>query len=190
MTALAQPRPKRWTAHEFDRLVELGAFDGQRLELINGELLEMPPMSDAHAHAVQLAQYALLAIFPASTHTVRVQSAMKLPSGSRPEPDIAVVAGTPRETAAHPSSALLVVEVADSMLDFDRVEKAELFARNGLPEYWIVNLQDRCVEVHRQPERDGSGVGRYAGMKRFASTDTLVPIAAPGASLRVADLLP
>lgn len=184
-----RPPPKRWTAAEFDNLVALGVFDGQRVELINGELLEMADMNDAHAQVVQLMQYALLTLFPPTTHTVRVQLPMRLPSGSRPVPDVVVVHGTPRQVASHPESAALVVEVADSTLDFDRSEKAALYAENRIPEYWIVNLPNRCIEVHRRPLRRG-GDWIYEDIHIARESDSVEPIAFPGGLTRVADVLP
>ena len=105
----APPR-RTWTGAEFDRLAEQGMFDGQRVELIDGEILEMPPMNDPHAQSVQLGNYALPAIFPATTATIRVQLPMRL-GESRPFPDLVVAEGTPREVNRHPETALLVVEM-------------------------------------------------------------------------------
>jgi Uma2 family endonuclease len=183
-------RPPRriWTGAEFDQLVEQGMFDGQRVELIDGEILEMPPMNDPHAQAVQLATHLLISIFPATAATTRVQLPMRL-GESRPLPDLAIVAGTPRQIVRHPETALLVIEVSDSTLDFDRDEKAKLYARNSLPEYWIVNLPGRCLEVHRSPV-GGDADPRYGEIRVFSEADVIAPLAAPEAAIRVADLLP
>jgi Uma2 family endonuclease len=158
---VAMPRPKRWTGAEYDRAVEMGLFDHQRLELIQGEVLEMSPMNDPHAQGITLVHYALLRVFPAERFTVRVQCPMRLGADSRPEPDLAVVSGGPREQTGHPTSALLIVEISDTTLDFDRSQKALLYARHGIGEYWIVNLAERRVEVRRDPVtgEDGRATG-------------------------------
>lgn len=179
----------RWNGPEFDRASETGVFDGQRVELINGEILELPEMNDPHAQAVQLTSYALLAIFLPSSATIRCQLPMRL-GDSRPFPDLAIVEGTPRQVAKHPTTALLVIEVSDITLAFDRGEHAELYATHALPDYWIVNLKDRCVEVFRRPAVDDMGVGHYAESLTFAEDAVVSPLAAPQHMIRVADLLP
>src|SRR5258708_5800125 len=92
--APGRPPKHRWTGKEFDQVTETGVFDGRRLELINGDLLEMPPMNDPHAQAVQLGTYALMQLFPPPSTTVRVQLPMRL-GESRPLPDFVIVLGTP-----------------------------------------------------------------------------------------------
>jgi len=169
--------------------MEKGWFDGQRLELINGEILELPPMNDPHAQAVRLANYVLLSIFPPTSATISIQCPMRL-GESRPFPDLVVVAGTPREVARHPETALLVIEVSDTSLEFDRTEKSKLYAMHGLPEYWIINLKGRCVEMYRSPLATDSADPRYGEIRVVAENETLSPIASPQAQIRVADLLP
>jgi Uma2 family endonuclease len=183
-----RPQPKRWSGDEFDEASRRGIFDGQRLELINGELLERPPMNDPHAEAIQLVNFALVQVFPMLTHTVRIQCPMRL-GNSRPFPDLVLVTGGPRQVPLHPTSALLVVEVSDSSLDYDRDDKAKLYAAHNLQEYWIVNINGRCVEVHRNPITDASGP-HYADIRPYTETESLSPLAASQASIRVADLLP
>jgi Uma2 family endonuclease len=184
-----RPRRFRWTGGEFDRAVEMGIFDGQRVELIDGEILEAPPMNDPHAQAIQLAPYALIEVFPPTTETIRVQCPMRL-GEARPLPDFAVIAGTPRQITSHPTTALLVIEVADTTLEFDRVDKGRLYAASGITDYWIVNINERCVEVYRQPTSDASAVAHYASLRTFGETEAISPFAKPGAVIRVADLLP
>jgi Uma2 family endonuclease len=179
----------RWSGSEFDRASETGVFDGHRVELINGEILELPEMNDPHAQAVQLATYALLPVFPPTSATVRCQLPMRL-GESRPLPDLVVVAGTPRQVAQHPTTALLVIEVSDSTLAFDRGEQADLYASNAIADYWIINVQDRCLEVFRKPVVDAAGIGHYSERLVFAPTQTVSPLAAPQQLIAVADLLP
>jgi Uma2 family endonuclease len=185
----SSPQPLRWTGEAFDLASETGVFDGQRVELINGVILERPPMNDPHAQAVQLALYALLPIFPVTTATIRIQLPMRL-GQSRPFPDLAVVMGTPRQVTKHPMTALLVVEISDSTIDFDQTEKAELYANHGLPEYWIININGRCLEVRRKPFRSRGLITRYKTLQMLDPDDTVSPLAAPQARIKVADLLP
>jgi Uma2 family endonuclease len=194
MTALVpsgisgRPTRRPWSGDEFDQLVEAGKFDVQRVELINGEILEMPLMNDPQAQAVRLANYALLSIFPPTTHTISIQCPMRL-GESRPLPDLVVVTGTPRQVVRHPETALLVIEVSDTTLEYDRTEKSKLYAAHGLPDYWIVNLQGRCVEVHRNPLVSAADL-RYGEVRVVAADETFSPLTAPQAIIRVADLLP
>jgi Uma2 family endonuclease len=168
--------------------MEMGLFGRRRVELIDGEILEAPPMNDPHAQAIQLTTYVLVAVFPPSIETVRIQCPLRL-GDSRPLPDFAVVAGTPRQIASHPTTALLLIEVSDTTLDFDRGDKARPYAENRIADYWIANYE-RCVEVHREPRVDAAGVARYASIRRYGEAEAISPLAKPSAIIRVADLLP
>jgi Uma2 family endonuclease len=88
-------------------------------------------------------------------------------------------------TDHHPRTAVLLVEVADTTLAFDRMKKAAVYARNGIPEYWILNLRDRTLEVHRDPEGDA-----YTEQWVLASDQGVSPLVAPGAHIEVSELLP
>lgn len=184
---------KHWTRVEYERLVDLGAFrPGERLELVGGALVVREPQGGPHATAVGLAEDVLRLAFGFGW-TVRARSPVALDEDSEPEPDIAVVPGTRRDhRSAHPSHPALVVEVADSSLEFDRGEKASLYARAGIGDYWIVNLVEQVLEVYREPVP--APHARYGA--RFAATMTLgagnhvTPLAAPTAAILVADLLP
>jgi Uma2 family endonuclease len=112
---------------------------------------------------------------------------------SDPEPDLALVAGDWRDyAAAHPTTALLVVEIADSLLAHDRTRKARAYARAGVADYWIVNLVEWQVEVYRRPEPDPSEVDAWHyGVWHIARPgEHLSPLAAPGASIAVQEVLP
>lgn len=178
-------RSKVWTRDEYDRLAAAGAFrPDARVQLIQGEIVEMTPQSAAHAAAVELAQSALQAL--GREYWVRVQLPLALGVESEPEPDLAVVAGPPRTRAGHhPTAAALVVEVADTTLDFDRTRKHEMYARARIPEYWIVNLVDRVLEVYRESQGP-----TYRTVLRLAPGEAIAPLAAPAASLKIGDLLP
>jgi Uma2 family endonuclease len=111
---------------------------------------------------------------------------------SEPEPDVSVVPGSFRDYREHPRRPVLVVEIADSSLWLDREEKGSLYARASVPEYRIVNLADRRLEIRRQPEPDpGARHGwRYAFAATFAAGDTISPLAAPASTVPVVDLVP
>ncbi|MDR7486592.1 MAG: Uma2 family endonuclease [Armatimonadota bacterium] len=179
-------RIKRWTRDEYERLVVAGHFHPEaRLQLIRGEIVEMTPQSAAHATAVDAVLHALLGIFREG-HQVRAQFPLALSDDSEPEPDLAVVRGHRGDySRSHPSSALLVVEVADTTLAFDRGPKLAMYALAGIPEYWILNLPDRALEVYREPTGD-----RYRVTRRLGPQETVAPVAAPDVRLQVADLLP
>ncbi len=145
----------------------------------------MSPEKSRHAAAVDLALEALRQAF-GSSHTIRVRHPLAVSETSEPEPDLAVVPGTARDYVDHhPTSASLVVEVSDSSLEYDRTRKARIYAQAGIAEYWIVNLVDGALEVHRSPEPTG-----YGARSRHSKGDVVSPAGAPGASVAVADLLP
>src|SRR5262245_12072467 len=184
---------RRWTRLEYERLVEQGIFlPGERVELIDGLLLVAEPQSSSHYAAVRLVEIALArALGPG--WDVRAQGPIALDDASEPEPDVAVVHGGPRDYArAHPSNPVLVVEVALTSLDFDRRYKSSLYARAGRPEYWIVNLVDRVLEVRRGPVASGGAPygWDYATVEVWREGESVSPLAAPGAVIAVADLLP
>jgi len=177
---------RRWSRDEYDQMVATGIFaPGERVELIDGEILAVTPQGSAHATGIQLATDALRASIGSGV-VVRAQLPLAADPHSEPEPDIAVVRGTPRDSCeAHPTSALLIVEIADATLDHDRQRKGSLYARAGIQEYWIVNLNDRCVEIYRDP-----GQGSYRFSCRRMPGETISPIAAPGKQIAVSDILP
>ena len=184
------PRPRRWTREEYDRLIDQGTFGPEeRLELVNGEILAMTPQKSLHTTAVHLVHEALRQAFLPPAH-VRLQSPIALDPASEPEPDLLVVPGGIRDYAAvHPKTGLLVVEVAESSLTYDRQTKRPLYARAGIPEYWIVNLVDRVLEVYREPEeRDGQW--DYRLVQWLNPGDPICPMAAADAVFPVSTLLP
>jgi Uma2 family endonuclease len=184
---------RRWTRVEYDRLIEVGILrTGERVELLGGQLCVSEPQNSPHATAVSLASEALRQAFPGLWH-IRIQSPIALDQESEPEPDLAVVAGRPRDYLAdHPARPALVVEVADSSLAVDREHKGSLYARARLPEYWIVNLVDRVVEVYREPVP--SAAAFYGWAYRVGQTlrpgEHVTPLAAPAVRILIADLLP
>jgi Uma2 family endonuclease len=183
---------KRWTRREYDRLIEQGVFgSGDRIELLGGLLVVREPHGSPHALAIRMVEEALRQVF-ASGWDVRVQLPVALDDNSEPEPDVSVVPSFRDYRQAHPTRAALIVEVAESRLRLDRGEKGGLYARAGLADYWIVNLVDRVLEVHREPAADpGAPHGwRYSSVVTLRAGDAVSPLAAPGSAIPVADLVP
>jgi Uma2 family endonuclease len=145
----------------------------------------MSPQGPAHVTATQLVAEALRLRLPAG-YLVRVQAPIALDDRSEPEPDICVVRGTVRDYArAHPAAALLVIEVSDSTLEHDRTVKARAYARNGIPEYWVLNVKERVVEIYTKP--------RAAGYEEKAirhEQDAVNSASIAAVRLAVSDLLP
>jgi len=190
----ATPIPtKRWARVEYERLVDRAVFQpGDRVELVGGQLVVREPQRSPHAVAAGLAEDALRAAF-GSGWVVRVQMPVALDDESEPEPDLAVCAGSPRDyLAGHPSRPVLLVEVAEAGLAFDREHKGCLYARAHVPDYWIVNLMDGVLEVHRDPtpSTDASYGWRFSTRRRLGAADTVSPLALPRARILVGDLLP
>lgn len=177
----------RLTLNEYDRMIERAVFEhDRRIELIHGELREMSPIGDPHRDAVNTLTNEWFAAqstahFRANV-TVQIQSPIRLPlQTSSPHPDMSWIAK--RSAGAVTGGAdevLLVIEVADTSLDDDRGEKAELYAEAEIPDYWIVNLPDRCVEVHRNPS-----AGRYQSLTAYRAGDEIRPLLFPGCPLQV-----
>jgi Uma2 family endonuclease len=183
---------RRWRRVEYERLVDLGVFVGERLELLDGVLVVREPQASPHAAIVTQAGQVLAAVFGAGWHP-RLQAPLALGEHSEPEPDVAVVTGAARDyVSAHPTTAALVVEVANSSLRLDRRFKAVIYARAGLQEYWIVDLVDRALEVHRDPQPvvDTPDDWTYRSVEVFQSSAVVAPLAVPAAQISVADLLP
>jgi Uma2 family endonuclease len=181
-----------WTLDAYEHLVALGLFEGQHVELIQGDILTMPPMGSLHAMTVLRLAEALRLVFPLTAgYLLRQQMPLRLAAfDTEPEPDIAIVVGTLDDYLdAHPSTALLVVEVAESSLAYDRDVKGPLYARAGIADYWIVNLPERCLEVFRAPETTAQG-WRYTSRQSLTAPATIAPLAALGQAVAVATLLP
>jgi Uma2 family endonuclease len=193
MTEARSLHMRRWSRQEYEELVERSFFrPDERLELLDGLLLVKEPQSSLHMTAIRLAEEALRAAFGAGWD-VRTQGPIALDPRSEPEPDVSVVRGSPRDyREAHPSSPVLVVEVALASLVLDRTRKCRAFARAGVPEYWIVNLVDGVLEVHREPARPDATRRRwsYRSVQTLGADAVVSPVAAPDARVAVADLLP
>ena len=176
-----------WTKEEYYRMAEAGIFTPQeRVELIEGEIVAMSPQNPPHAFA--LSQGArVLAHLCSATHVVRVQLPLDIDDRSQPEPDIALVKLAENRPDAHPKTADLIIEVAHSSLSFDRNEKASLYARSGIPDYWIVDLVNRRVEVYREPLSDAQGGYSYAQRQTLSPDAAVTPLLIPGGECPLAD---
>ncbi len=163
------PGHHRWTLEKYERATELGLLGpDDRVELIEGEIVQKMPQKSPHSTAISLALESLRLAFPVG-FVVRPKLPLSVGELSQPEPDLAVVIGSVRDYAdAQPTAAeaVLVVEVSDSTLLPDQTTKAGLYARAGIAEYWIVNLPERILEVHRQPaprEDEPAGLRLWTG---------------------------
>src|SRR5262249_24671840 len=162
---------KCWSKAEYYRLGDLGFFHGQRVELIEGQLMDFSPQGPLHANEVDRVFRCLDRLF-GTGYWVRAQLPVDLGQTTEPEPDVSVVPGSSAsDVQAHPTTAALIVEVSDSTLSYDRGRKGSLYARAGVADYWIVNLVDRQVEVYRDPVPDPTQFYGY----RYSSQTIVVP---------------
>jgi Uma2 family endonuclease len=179
---------------EFHWLIENGFFhEDERVELIEGVLHKMSPKGRRHAacltRAIRLFNAAL-----ADRACVRAQDPITLTdSNSEPEPDLVVARAREDDYVGrhpHPEDIVVVVEIADSSLAYDRRIKVPLYAAAGILEYWIVNLRDDLIEVYRDPTSPEERAPYYHQHLTFSANDTLHPVRFPDCVLAVADLLP
>jgi Uma2 family endonuclease len=175
------PRPARFTRDQYLRMTDLGFFEGKRVQLIGGEIIEMPAQGNKHFATIDRFRRILEPVF-GSGFWVRAQGTLDLDPQGVPDPDIAVFEGDPdHPTPDNPTTAVLVVEVSDSRLAFDRTTKASMYAAAGIADYWIVNVPDRQLEIRRNPQPDATqefGHG-YAPLTTLKLGDTAIPLAAP-----------
>lgn len=192
-TAKARSHPAtqiRWTAEEFHQMWSFGFFPGRRPYLLNGIILEQGPMDAPHANGVERADTAVRAAFGAGWR-YRIQLPLVLNQHTDPMPDIAVVAGLLTGSPDHPTTAALVIEVADTTLKSDMTEKAEQYATAGIEDYWVLDLNGRRLIVYRDPAPLPASLGATAYRKQqiLGPTDRVVPLAAPNSSILVGELL-
>lgn len=180
-------KPHLFTVWDYHRMTEAGVLnEDSRVELIQGQIISMSPIGAPHSRMVNRLTRLLVPLVGARG-IVSVQNPVRLDDGSEPQPDVTILhprmdqddAGTPG-----PADVLLLIEVADSSLGFDRATKLPLYAEAGIRDYWIVNLQERAIEVHRSPED-----GRYAQVSRTRPGEPLNILTLPGAALPATDLL-
>ncbi|MEO6029602.1 MAG: Uma2 family endonuclease [Candidatus Binatia bacterium] len=178
----------RVTRERYWQLVEDGVIGpDDRVELLDGVIVAMSPQNPPHAYAVARLSRWLHAVV-GNEGFVRVRMPLDVSAASIPEPDLAVIAGRIEDAATgHPTTALLIVEVAESSVAQDRLTKGPMYAAAGIPEYWLVNLREHCVEVHRQPVR---AERRYVETRIARADDVLDVAALPDSSISVHEILP
>lgn len=194
LTRNLPPAPRvGWTIADFERLFDAGFFaPDARLELIEGELFEKMTQRTTHSTSLSLTEHLLEQIFNDGVY-VRGQLPMVFGESSKPEPDLAIVVGSPRDYLdSHPSTAILAVEISDTTLVTDQTTKSSLYARAGIEEYWIVNLVDRTLEVRRQPSPRADALfgWDYRSTQILLPGESVVPLRALGSNVKVDELLP
>lgn len=184
---MAVVHPYRFTVEDYERMGRAGVFhEDDRVELIEGQIVEMTPIGPPHAGTVN----ALNRIFSRAVGDdgiVSVQNPTILSDITEPQPDLLVL--RPRDdlyrtTHPRPDDVLLLVEVADSSIAYDRSVKAPLYARAGIAEYWLVDLRSRVLEVHREPTPEG-----YVQVLEMAPGTSVAPVAFPDVGIDVGEIL-
>ncbi|MCS6920141.1 MAG: Uma2 family endonuclease [Fimbriimonadales bacterium] len=173
----------RFTPEMFHKLGEAGILDdNQKYELLEGDIYPMPPEGPEHAGIGSDIAYQMMQRGATEWHA-RIEKPLRL-GDSEPIPDIAIVPGRPRDyLSQHPTTALLVIEIASSSLPKDRLRKRPIYAQAGIPEYWIVNLQQRQLEVYREPA--GS---EYKSIRYYTLDESISPLFEPEWAIPVAEL--
>ena len=179
---------RRFTPAEFLALAEVGILtSSDRVELLDGVIIEMAPIGDPHAGTVDI----YTEMLPSGVDwgaLLRVQGPLELDEHSRLYPDLMLLrrrADFYRTETPRPEDVMLLIEVADSSVGYDRHEKLPRYARAGIPEVWITVLPERIIEAHTEP----SG-GRYTRNRIYVPGDTISPGALPDIELAVSDILP
>ena len=184
-----EPRRKRFTRREVDRMQELGFFEDQRCELIEGELIDKMGQNPPHAQAIQNVVFLLARMF--GLRQVRAQLPIEAADTDQnrnlPEPDIAVLKEIGSYDKRHPrgGETVLIVEIADRSLRQDLTVKRSLYARAAVPEYWVLDLSSRKLIVHRLPIS-----GEYGEVFSLIETATVACAARPDQPIAVRELLP
>jgi Uma2 family endonuclease len=177
---------RRFTRKEYWRMAEVGILgERERVELIEGEIVEMSPVGRRHTAFVDNLSRLLIRRLPDHV-IVRVQGPVALADDTEPQPDLTVLrrrAVPYKDREAWAEDALVVVEVAETSLAYDRSIKRRLYAAAGIPEYWVVDCAAETVEVHRDPGPDG-----YRDVRLVAGAATLAPQAFPDVTLRTTDI--
>jgi Uma2 family endonuclease len=184
---------KRFTLDEYHRLTELGFFhEDDRLELINGEIIEMASKGKAHETCLRNL-WKQLPKLVGDRATLQSQAPITLPPNSEPEPDFAIVKNKEDNyLSAHPAptDVLLVIEVSDSSLDYDQVVKIPLYAQAGISDYWIFNLFDNHLECYSEPYQDSLGKYGYSNKRIVLPTQVIALPCFPELSLDLTRIFP
>lgn len=168
------PERLHLTRAQYHRMNELGLFEGLRVQLIEGEVIVMPPTTGLRAFPIQELTAVLVMALP-DGYRVRPQLPVALDDENEPEPDFAIVEAGSGEDGENPQSVLLAIEVADSSVAFDLNRKQKLYARFGIPEYWVLDVKKRTLFVHRSP-----GTSKYRSIKTLTDLSKVSSSAVPG----------
>ena len=185
----AQPVRHHFTVHDYYRMAKAGILhEDDRVELIEGEIIEMPPIGSHHSAIVDKLNWLLSQQLDLTETLVRIQEPVRLSPDTEPQPDIAIVPLRDdfyRLRHPGPDELLLVIEVADSSIAYDQDIKVPLYGRTGVPEVWIVDVTAAAVDVFRQPQANG-----YSDHRRVEDGDArLSPVKLPGLSLLLRDVV-
>jgi Uma2 family endonuclease len=180
------PTKRLFTVHEYHKMGEAGILtEDDRVELIEGEIVVMPPIGEGHLGNVN--RFTDKFYVFRGRAVIHIQNPVRLGLKSEPEPDVALLRFREDFYAGkfpEPDDVLLLVEVAESSLTYDHKTKVPLYAKAGIQEYWIVDLIHREIVVHRDPSRS-----RYRSVQQIKPGDTIAPLAFPDVSLAVSELL-
>jgi Uma2 family endonuclease len=181
--AVSVPR-RLFTVHEYYEMARVGILKpSERVELLDGEIVPMSAVGSPHAWCVKRLTRAFYRF--EDRVLVSVQDPLRLNDRSEPEPDLVILQpDTPQDRHPGPADAFLVIEVAETSLRTDRGRKRTMYARAGIPEYWIVDLLHDRIEVYRDPAR-----GRYQSVWLAGRGDTVSPLFAPDLAVDVATIL-
>lgn len=184
MASVLEFEQRRISVAEYHKMIAAGVFaEDERIELLEGVIVPMSPQSPDHADLVQWLTNTLARLI-GPDHHVRAQLPLSASDLSEPEPDIVVVPAG-RSRRQHPKSALLVIEVARESLRKDRLLKTGIYARARIPEYWIIDIAERCVEFHSDPD---PVAGRYGAVRSFRAGQELVSLTVPAVRIAIDDL--
>lgn len=179
---ITNARTKLWTRQEFHRLYESGFFGPEdRVELIEGELVLMTPPGPQHTDPIKYGNKTLVRLY-GETHDIAVQLPLDLGQINEPQPDFALIPVNTVPRGQIATTADLVIEVSYSSLAFDKKEKLALYAKSGIPEYWVLDTVNRKAEVYRKPEQrtDPSEGFGYADHQVFYPEQSIQPLRIPG----------
>ncbi len=185
---ISKPRTHRFTVAEFTQLIDVGIFpEDERVELIEGEIIHMAPIGHRHVECVNRLNLILAPLLAAHQVIVSIQNPILLDDYSQPQPDLVVARYRQdiyKGTLPTPADILFLVEVSDSSDEYDRNEKLPVYARAGIPETWLIDLNRGVIEVYRTPGPDG-----YREMRRWLGNERISPALLPDFDVSVSDLL-
>jgi Uma2 family endonuclease len=184
--------PRKWTVEEYNKMAECGVIaPDERVELIDGEVVPLSAHDKIHSDSVALATNVLVRLY-GDTHLVRVGLPIQVGEYSEPEPDFALVKPEHQtESGRHPTKPDLVIEVSYTSLSRDRMKKVSLYASASIPEYWIVNLWERCLERHLEPKADKTAPFGFSYARRevLGEDDSIQPVKIDGEAVAVKQLM-